>query len=77
MRAIRDEHGNVLSPTELGMPEGHPTRTEVRVEAFDKLGHRLGLPGRVVGDGPREFGPLGFSDWRFANKRWPARRIRS
>jgi uncharacterized protein YndB with AHSA1/START domain len=30
--SIADENGNVLSPSEMGMPEGHPTTTEVRVE---------------------------------------------
>jgi uncharacterized protein YndB with AHSA1/START domain len=30
--SICDENGNVLSPTDAGMPEGHPTTTEVRVE---------------------------------------------
>ena len=30
--AMSDEHGNVLSPEQTGMPAGHPTTTEVRVE---------------------------------------------
>jgi uncharacterized protein YndB with AHSA1/START domain len=30
--SMSDEHGNVLSATDLGMPEGHPTTTEVIVE---------------------------------------------
>jgi uncharacterized protein YndB with AHSA1/START domain len=30
--AMCDEHGNVLSPEDMGMPAGHPTTTEVRVE---------------------------------------------
>lgn len=30
--SISDEHGNVKSPAQMGMPEGHPTTTEVRVE---------------------------------------------
>lgn len=30
--AMSDEHGNVRSPQELGMPEGHPTTTRVTVE---------------------------------------------
>jgi uncharacterized protein YndB with AHSA1/START domain len=30
--SMSDEHGNVLTPADLGMPEGHPTTTEVRVE---------------------------------------------
>jgi len=37
--SISDEHGNVLSPAAVGMPEGHPTTTEVRVELED-LGGR-------------------------------------
>ena len=34
-----DENGNVLSPSNVGMPEGHPTTTEVVVE-FHDLGGR-------------------------------------
>jgi uncharacterized protein YndB with AHSA1/START domain len=30
-----DEHGNVLSPADLGMPDGHPTTTQVIVELED------------------------------------------
>jgi len=30
--AVSDEHGNVLTPDQSGMPAGHPTTTEVRVE---------------------------------------------
>jgi uncharacterized protein YndB with AHSA1/START domain len=29
--AMSDEHGNVLSPEQTGMPAGHPTTTEVHV----------------------------------------------
>src|SRR5207253_6411282 len=29
---ISDENGNVVSPSETGMSDGHPTTTEVRVE---------------------------------------------
>jgi hypothetical protein len=29
---MSDEHGVVLAPADIGMPEGHPTTTEVRVE---------------------------------------------
>jgi uncharacterized protein YndB with AHSA1/START domain len=32
---MSDEHGNVLSPADTGMPAGHPTTTEVRVELED------------------------------------------
>ena len=30
-----DEHGTLLSPAEMGMPEGHPATTEVIVELED------------------------------------------
>jgi uncharacterized protein YndB with AHSA1/START domain len=30
--SMSDEHGTVLSPSQVGMPDGHPTTTEVRVE---------------------------------------------
>lgn len=30
--SMSDEHGNVVSPSDMGMPEGHPATTEVRVE---------------------------------------------
>jgi len=33
--SMSDENGNVLSPSDMGMPEGHPTTTEVRVELQD------------------------------------------
>jgi len=33
--SMSDEHGNVSSPADLGMPDGHPTTTEVRVELED------------------------------------------
>lgn len=33
-----DESGNVASPSGLGMPEGHPTTTEVRVDLQDRDG---------------------------------------
>jgi uncharacterized protein YndB with AHSA1/START domain len=37
--SICDENGNVLSPSDMGMPEGHPTTTEITVELED-LGGR-------------------------------------
>jgi uncharacterized protein YndB with AHSA1/START domain len=37
--SMSDPDGNVLSPSDIGMPEGHPTTTEVRVELED-LGSR-------------------------------------
>ncbi len=30
--SMSDENGNVVSPSDMGMPAGHPTTTEVRVE---------------------------------------------
>jgi uncharacterized protein YndB with AHSA1/START domain len=33
--SMSDENGNVSSPSDMGMPEGHPTTTEVRVELED------------------------------------------
>jgi uncharacterized protein YndB with AHSA1/START domain len=30
--SMSDENGNMLSPADMGMPAGHPTTTEVRVE---------------------------------------------
>lgn len=37
--SMSDEHGNVLSAGDMGLPETHPTTTEVRVELED-LGNR-------------------------------------
>jgi uncharacterized protein YndB with AHSA1/START domain len=36
--SMSDENGNVMSPSDMGMPEGHPTTTEVRVELEDAGG---------------------------------------
>lgn len=36
--SMSDENGNVLSPSDIGMPEGHPTTTEVTVELQDDDG---------------------------------------
>jgi uncharacterized protein YndB with AHSA1/START domain len=33
--SMADEHGNLVSPSEMGMPEGHPMTTEIRVELED------------------------------------------
>jgi uncharacterized protein YndB with AHSA1/START domain len=33
--SISNENGNVLSPSEMGMPDGHPATTEVRVQLED------------------------------------------
>lgn len=39
--AMSDQSGNVLSAAEAGMPEGHPTTTEVIVELSDVGGRTL------------------------------------
>ena len=36
--SMSDEHGNVLSPADMSMPEGHPTTTMVIVELHDVAG---------------------------------------
>jgi uncharacterized protein YndB with AHSA1/START domain len=36
--SMSDENGKVLSPAEIGMPDGHPTTTEVIVELEDVEG---------------------------------------
>ncbi|MDQ1550653.1 MAG: hypothetical protein QOD50_75 [Actinomycetota bacterium] len=53
--SMSDKFGTVLSPSDMGMPEGHPTTTEVRVELED-LGGRTkmvmthaGIPGDSPG----------------------------
>jgi uncharacterized protein YndB with AHSA1/START domain len=53
--SIADENGNVLSPSEMGMPDGHPATTEVRVELEDVGGRtkmvmtHVGVPGDSPG----------------------------
>ena len=37
--SMSDEHGNLLAPADMGMPEDHPTTTEITVE-LDDLGDR-------------------------------------
>jgi len=36
--SLSDENGNVLSPSDIGMPDGHPVTTEVSVELEDISG---------------------------------------
>ncbi|MFL5300757.1 MAG: SRPBCC family protein, partial [Anaeromyxobacteraceae bacterium] len=48
--SMSDEHGNVVSPSDMGMPAGHPATTEVRVELEDVGGRtkmvmtHMGIP---------------------------------
>jgi uncharacterized protein YndB with AHSA1/START domain len=37
--SMTDEQGNVLPPSDMGMPASHPATTEVRVELEDMGGH--------------------------------------
>lgn len=46
--SMSDENGNVLSSGDMGMPEGHPTTTEVRVE-LESLGTRTKMVMTHVG----------------------------
>jgi uncharacterized protein YndB with AHSA1/START domain len=46
--SMSDENGNVLSPSDLGMPEGHPTTTEVTVE-LEEVGGRTKMVMTHVG----------------------------
>ncbi len=39
--AMCDENGNITSPADLGMPEGHPVTTEVRVDLEDVGGRTM------------------------------------
>jgi uncharacterized protein YndB with AHSA1/START domain len=46
--SMSDESGNVLSPSDMGMPEGHPTTTEVIVE-LNEVGGRTRMVMTHVG----------------------------
>jgi uncharacterized protein YndB with AHSA1/START domain len=53
--SMSDEHGNVSSPSDTGMPAAHPATTEVRVELEDVGGRtkmvmtHAGIPGDSPG----------------------------
>ncbi len=53
--SMSDKDGNVLSPSDMGMPEGHPTTTQVIVELEDVAGRtkmlmtHTGIPGDSPG----------------------------
>ncbi len=55
--SISDEHGSVLSASDMGMPAGHPTTTEIRVELEDVGGRtkmvmtHAGIPADSPGAG--------------------------
>ncbi len=64
---ISDENGNVLPPADMGMPDGHPMVTEVRVDLQDVGGRtnmamtHSGIPG----------GPRAQRDGRWRSQSWP------
>jgi uncharacterized protein YndB with AHSA1/START domain len=60
--SMSDEHGNVLSPSEMGMPAGHPTTTEILVE-LNELGGRTRMVMTHVGV-PE--GSPGAAGWKMA-----------
>jgi uncharacterized protein YndB with AHSA1/START domain len=53
--SMSDENGNVVSPSDIGMPDGHPVTTEVSVELEDINGRtkmvmtHAGIPGESPG----------------------------
>lgn len=52
--SISDEHGNLSSPSDIGIADGHPLTTEVRVELEDVAGRtRMVLThAGIAGDSP-------------------------
>ena len=52
--SMSDENGNVLSPTDMGMPAGHPTTTEVGValESVDGRTQMTMTHAGIPGDSP-------------------------
>ena len=60
--SMSDENGNLLPPSAMGLPEGHPTTTEVLVE-LDDLGGRTRMTMTHVGI-PE--GSPGAAGWRTA-----------
>jgi hypothetical protein len=55
-----DEEGNVSSPPAIGMPEGHPMTTEVRVELED-LGGRTRMVITHAGISDESPGAIGWA----------------
>jgi hypothetical protein len=68
---MSDESGNVRSPAELGMPAGHPTTTEVRVD-FEDLAGRTRLVLTHVGI---PAGSPGAAGWTMALDRLDAQLV--
>ena len=66
---MSDENGNVRPPSDMGMPEGHPTTTEVNIDLQDVGGHtRMVLTHRgIPADSP------GAAGWTMALDKLEAR----
>jgi uncharacterized protein YndB with AHSA1/START domain len=58
--SMSDQNGNVLSPSDVGLPEGHPTTTEVRVELTD-LGGRTKMVMTHIGVAAGSPGAVGWA----------------
>jgi uncharacterized protein YndB with AHSA1/START domain len=58
--SLSDQNGNVLSPSDVGLPEGHPTTTEVRVELTD-LGGRTKMVMTHIGVAAGSPGAVGWA----------------
>lgn len=58
--SMADEHGNVLAPADIGMPDGHPVTTEVRVE-LEVTGDRTKMVMTHVGIPAGSPGAVGWS----------------
>ena len=58
--SMTDENGRTLSPSDLGMPPGHPTTTEVHVDLID-LGGRTAMVMTHVGVPEGSPGAVGWS----------------
>jgi uncharacterized protein YndB with AHSA1/START domain len=58
--SMSDEHGNVLSPEAMGMPAGHPTTTQVRVE-LEPAGNGTRLTLTHIGIPPDSPGAAGWT----------------
>lgn len=58
--SMSDEKGNILSPSEMGMPDEHPTTTEVRVH-FEAIGGRTKMTLTHVGIPAGSPGAIGWA----------------
>jgi uncharacterized protein YndB with AHSA1/START domain len=67
--SMADEHGNLVSPSAMGMPEGHPVTTEIRVE-LEAVDGRTKMVMTHVGIPP---GSPGAGGWTMAFDKLAAR----